>query len=75
VGKKEIKGIDEWWQAIHMADEFNERRKKVISASHEKTAYKSMAAMRPRTTKLGSCPHVSYILRKPEPLSAQFKNT
>jgi hypothetical protein len=31
--------------------------------------------MRPRTTKLGGWPHISYFLRKPEPLGTEFKNT
>jgi hypothetical protein len=43
----------ERWQGIIMIYEFNKRRKKVISASREKTADESMCAMRPRTTKLG----------------------
>jgi hypothetical protein len=73
--KKEMEGIDEWWQGISMTDEFNNRRKKVISASQENTADESMCAMRPRTTKLGGWPHISYILSKPEPLGTEFKNT
>jgi hypothetical protein len=31
--------------------------------------------MRPRTTKFGGWPHISYILRNPEPLGTEFKNT
>jgi hypothetical protein len=73
--KKEMEGTDEWWQGISMTDEFNKRRKKLVSASREKTADESMCAMRPRTTKLGGCPHISYILRKPEPLGTEFKKT
>jgi hypothetical protein len=30
--------------------------------------------MRPRTTKCGGWPHISYILRNPEPLGTEFKN-
>jgi hypothetical protein len=73
--KKEMEGIYEWWQGISMTDEFNKRRKKVVSASREKTADESMCIMRPRITKLGGWPHISYILRKPEPLGTEFKNT
>jgi hypothetical protein len=58
-----------------MTDDFNKRRKKVISASREKTADESMCLMRPRTTKLGDWPHISYVLRKSEPLGTEFKNT
>jgi hypothetical protein len=70
-----MEGIDEWWQGIIITDEFNKTLKKVVSASREKTADESMCAMRPRTTKLGGWPHISYILRKPEPLGTEFKNT
>jgi hypothetical protein len=73
--KKEMEGIDEWWQGISMTDEFNKRRKKVVSASREKTADESMCAMHPYTTKLGGWPHIPYILRKPDPLGTEFKNT
>jgi hypothetical protein len=54
--KKEMEGIDEWWQGISMTDEFNNRRKKVIIASRENTADESMCAMGPPTTKLGAGP-------------------
>jgi hypothetical protein len=56
-------------------DEFNKRHKKEGSASRDKTADESMCAMRPRTTKLGGWPHISYVLRKHEPLDTEFKNT
>jgi hypothetical protein len=58
-----------------MTDEFNKMRKKVVSASREKTTDESMCAMRPRTTKLGGWPHISYILHKHDPLGKEFKNT
>ena len=32
-----------------------------------------MRAFRPRTTKTGGLPHLSFILRKPEPLGTEFK--
>jgi hypothetical protein len=66
--KKEKKGIDEWWQGISMKDDFNKRHKKVTSASWKNTADQSMCAMHPPTTQLAGWPHISYVLRKPEPL-------
>ena len=32
-----------------------------------------MCAWRPRQTKLGNLPNISYIIRKPEPLGTEFK--
>jgi hypothetical protein len=58
--KKEMEGIDEWWQGISMTYEFNKRRKKVISASREKTADESMCAIGPCTTKLGGWPRTTW---------------
>jgi hypothetical protein len=66
---------DEWWRFISALDEFNERRKTVVTASAKKVASKSMLALRTRTTKRGGLPHLSFILRKPEPLGTEFKNT
>jgi hypothetical protein len=34
----------------------------------------SMSAFRPRTTKTGNLPHLSYVMRKPEPLGTEMKN-
>ena len=34
----------------------------------------SMSAFRPRTTKNGNLPHLSWIMRKPEPLGTEFKS-
>ena len=34
----------------------------------------SMSAIRFRTTTKGNLPHLSYIFRKPDPLSTEFKN-
>jgi hypothetical protein len=66
---------DEWLRFISALDEFNERRKTVVTASAKKVADESMAALRPRTTKRGGLPHLSFIMRKPEPFGTEFKNT
>ena len=34
-----------------------------------------MSAFRPRTTKTGGLPNISFIIRKPEPLGTEFKDT
>jgi hypothetical protein len=33
----------------------------------------SMSAWRPRTTKHGGLPHISFVMQKPEPLGTEFK--
>jgi hypothetical protein len=72
---KDTKGSDDWRQGINMTDEFNERCKKVISASRENTADESMCTLRPHTTKLGGWSHLLYMFCKPEPIGTEFKNT
>ena len=46
---------------------------KNIAASFLKVGGESMSAIRFRTTAKGDLPHLSYILRKPEPLGTEFK--
>ena len=46
---------------------------KNISASFLKVGDESMSTIRFRTTAKGNLPHLSYILRKPDPLGIEFK--
>ena len=46
---------------------------KNIAASFLKVGYESMSAIRFHTTAKGNLPHLSYILRNPEPLGTEFK--
>lgn len=43
------------------------------SAANIKVLDETMSAYRPRTTKSGTLPYLSFILRKPEPLGTEFK--
>ena len=44
-----------------------------IAASFLKVGEESMSAIIFRTTANGNLPHLSYIIRKPEPLEKEFK--
>ena len=63
---------DEWWKAKLLFDGFNTTCKN-IAVSFLKVGDESMSAIRFRTTAKGNLPHLSYILRKPEPLDTKFK--
>ena len=62
----------EWWRAKNLFDGFNTACKN-IAASFLKVGDESMSAIRLRTTAKGNLPHLSYIFRKPEPLSTEFE--
>jgi hypothetical protein len=68
---------DPWHPVGLLVDGYNKNRFKKIAASVLKVLDESMSAFRPRTTKkgsyLGGLPHISFILRKPEPLGTEFK--
>jgi hypothetical protein len=51
----------------------NKNRHDWVAASARKVLDESMSAWRPKTTKTGGLPHLSFILRKPEPLGTEFK--
>jgi hypothetical protein len=66
---------DPWWRIMHLVDGFNANRKSTVSASFKKTLDEIMSGYRPRTSKLGGLPNISFILRKPRPLGTEFKVT
>ena len=59
---------DPWWQFQWAVDEFNRLRADRILHSSWVAFDESMSAWRPRTTKTGDLPNISFIKRKPEPL-------
>ena len=65
---------DPWWQIVKAFEDFNDNRKRTIAASSLKTLDELISAYCPQTTKTGNIPHLSYIIRKPEPLGTEFKN-
>ena len=69
----EEKRNDDWWIISRCIIEFNQNRKRQVSASFMKTMDESMSAFRPQTRATGNLPHLSFILRKPENLGTEFK--
>ena len=67
------KDSDPWWQFSSAIHEFNEIRNELITLSHVKVMDETMSPWRPRTSKNGRLPNISYIIRKPEPLGMEFK--
>jgi hypothetical protein len=64
---------DPWNMALLLVDGYNANRHSWIAASYQKTLDETMSAWRPQTSKTGGLPHLSFILRKPEPLGTEFK--
>jgi hypothetical protein len=64
---------DPWNLVLLMVDGYNKNRRDWVAASVCKVLDESMSAFRPRTSKAGGLPHLSFILRKPEPLGTEFK--
>jgi hypothetical protein len=64
---------DPWHMIMLGLDGLNKNRKKWIAASVMKILDESMSAWCPQSTKTGGLPHLSFILRKPEPLGTEFK--
>ena len=65
---------DPWHAIIQWIHEFEQSRSEVICGSGIFVFDESMSAFRPRTTKNGNLPHLSWIMRKPEPLGTEFKS-
>jgi hypothetical protein len=63
-----------WWKIQGVLDGHNENRKRTIVKSRVQTLDESMSSYKPRTTKTGGLPHLSFIKRKPKPLGTEFKN-
>jgi hypothetical protein len=68
-----LKGTDPWWQIVRAFESFAENRKRTVLSSNDLTVDESMSALRPRTTKTGNLPHLSFVKRKPEDLGTEAK--
>ena len=64
---------DQWWKVKKLVDGFNKNRSQVVGSSRVKVLDESMSAFKPQTSKTGNLPHLSFILRKPEPLGTELK--
>jgi hypothetical protein len=65
---------DPWWEIRAMVDALNKNRKTKVAASVYKVMDESMSSFRPKTSKTGNLPNLSFIKRKPKPLGTEFKN-
>jgi hypothetical protein len=66
---------DPWNMVMRMVDGYNKNRHDWVAASVRKVHDETMSAFQPQTTPTGGLPHLSFILRKPEPLGTEFKVT
>jgi len=62
---------DPWWKFAGAVKEFNDIQRERVQASSWKVINELMCAWRPRATALGGVPNISFIMRKPEPVSTQ----
>ena len=67
------KETDPWWRFIDGVEQFNLNRLTHLVSSNHISMDELMSAWRPRTTKTGGLPNITFILRKPEPLGTEFK--
>lgn len=68
------KETDPWWAFSSAIKDFNDIRKDNVASSWIKALDESMSAWRPRATKNGGLLDISCIIRKLEPLGAEFKS-
>ena len=67
------KDTDPWWRFIGGVEQFNMNCLKYIVSSNRLAMDELMMAWRPRKTKTGGLPNITFILRKPEPLGTEYK--
>jgi hypothetical protein len=66
---------DPWNPITSLINGFNNKRARKIAASFWKLHDESMSPYKPRTSKYGGLPFLSFILRKPKPIGTEFKVT
>ncbi|XRB20796.1 hypothetical protein RI054_25g106450 [Pseudoscourfieldia marina] len=64
---------DAWRRFRPFVEAFNQRRAEVVEHGYLLPLDESMSAWKPRTTKTGGLPNISFIKRKPKPLGTEFK--
>ena len=65
--------VDPYHMVRLLIDGFNRNRQRTINSSVETVFDESMTAWRPRTSKTGKLPNISFVQRKPEPLGVEYK--
>ena len=73
MAKNDARDDDPWWPLRCGVERFNAKRRALLRTVPVCVLDESMSAWRPRTTKQGGLPHISYVPRKPEPLGTEFK--
>ena len=73
MAKNDARDDDPWWPLRGGVERFNAKRRALLRTVPVCVLDESMSAWRPRTTKQGGLPHISYVPRKPEPLGTEFK--
>ena len=58
----DLEDKDAWWRVSSFIEEYNKQRMEHVTTSNWKTIDESMCAFRPRTSKTGGLPHITYIL-------------
>ena len=66
---------DPWNPIKTLIDGFNNNRARTVAASYCKVHDESMCSYKPRSTKAGGLPFLSFIMRKPKPFGTEFKCT
>ena len=66
---------DPWWQFSEYVDHFNETQLREVNFSLWHILDETMSALRPRKSKTGNLPNITFLLRKPEPLGTEFKDS
>ena len=67
------KDLDPWYCISSTVNEFNDIQNDLVQSSYAKVLDESISTWRPRTSKNGGLPNISYIIRKLEPLGTEFK--
>ena len=62
------------WYVGKLFREFNVHVQRLVKGGSYFVVDEFMSSFRPRNSKTGGLPHLSYISRKPEPLGTEFKN-
>jgi len=66
---------DPWWQFSTYVDNFNSIKKREFFFSLNQILDKTMSALRNRKNQTGNLPNISFLLRKPEPLGTELKDS
>ena len=65
---------DPWKMIRDFVDDFNSNRRNNLTPGGQFCYDESMSQWKPRTSKTGGLPHLSFVQRRPMPLRTEFKN-